>query len=676
MGLESGSAACDLDFMNGFGLRSSRACYMAMRRFPGLAPLLRPFHALYRAPAPVFVGDGRGNILWCHANTTGPRQGCILGSISFCASVQQLYLDSLKQSPGTRAVAVIDNFTLIGPVAALEPAARHVLQHASDDGGRLRRSKCKVHCSAEQAPQADWARSLGFRVSTNTEKYLGGFIGGTLQQKQAAAMKLAEEVAALLRKLEDPNIPVQIALLTAFSCIPDRFSYLARLNTPEVLRSAARYLDNQLLSFYCNRTGIAEAELTPAMRGQLYTPRKLGGRGLRSCEALLERAYLGSLALAAPRLQPLLAQERAGSARERATAEALAAVKSTVSRELAEELLPDQPSQLIQHFAVADKERRKQARELQQSLTQGAQLQADERRAEELKAGTVKERALRNANRAPGASLVFTTVPSKPQLALSNSDMAFNERLHLGLPPERHMPLHCACGHANGQYGFDPLHGLSCVLDKGRSITQRHDDVKYELARWVTAVGGRVRVEPRADGSHGQGRRRGWRRRGGGRVEADAAPALVEGEGKAQDGKQQQRAARKRFDLLITGLGKPIAVDVRVAHPLAPSLVERCAADAEGVLEEAEAEKDREYRGLADQMGASFFAFAVETTGRLGQQALAFIRLIIQEAARYKSVWAPKEVVHGIYRSVAMAVARGNANVVQSNLLRSRLAEW
>src|SRR5256885_1184956 len=110
--------------------------------------------------------------------------------------------------------------------------------------------------------------------------------------------------------------------------------------------------------------------------------------------------------------------------------------------------------------------------------------------------------------------------------------------------------------------------------------------------------------------------------------------------------------------------------------PLPPSPVERCAADAEGGLEDGEGEKGRESRELAGKMGASFFAFAFEVPGRLGQQALAFIRLIIQEAARYKSVWAPKEVVHGIYRSVAMAVVRGNANVVQSNLLRSRLAEW
>lgn len=164
-------------------------------------------------------------------------------------------------------------------------------------------------------------------------------------------MKLAEEVAALLRKLNDPDIPVQIALLTAFLCIPDRFAYLARLNTPEVLREAAKYLDGQLLSFYCSRTGIAEAELTPRMREQLFTPRRLGGRGLHSGEALLERAYLGSLALAAPRLQPLLAQEPAGSARLRATARALEAVKRTVSQEVADELLPGSFLQIPQKLS-------------------------------------------------------------------------------------------------------------------------------------------------------------------------------------------------------------------------------------------------------------------------------------------------------------------------------------
>ena len=89
-----------------------------------------------------------------------------------------------------------------------------------------------------------------------------------------------------------------------------------------------------------------------------------------------------------------------------------------------------------------------------------------------------------------------------------------------------------------------------------------------------------------------------------------------------------------------------------------------------------EAEKHRSYDGLADQIGAKFFAFAVETTGRLGDEALAFIRHIIQEGARFKNVWAAKEVVNGIYRTVAIAIARGNADIIDSNLGKARRAAW
>ena len=152
------------------------------------------------------------------------------------------------------------------------------------------------------------------------------------------------------------------------------------------------------------------------------------------------------------------------------------------------------------------------------------------------------------------------------------------------------------------------------------------------------------------------------------------ARSSTDGRERKEEAKGRQ-AGRRRFDLLIWGLGRPIAVDVTVRHSLAPSHVQACARDEEAVLREAEAEKE-EYRGLADQIGADFYAFAVETTGRLGSGALAFIRRVIQEGARFKNVDAPKEVVNGIYRTVAVALARGNADIVQANLTRSRLAEW
>jgi hypothetical protein len=331
----------------------------------------------------------------------------------------------------------------------------------------------------------------------------------------------------------------------------------------------------------------------------------------------------------------------------------------------------------VHHFAEPGKERRKEAVELQESLNIGAQLFRDELAA--AAATTVHAKALRNVNRAPGASLVFTTMPTRPGLAITNQQVAINERLHLGLPPDPNMPLHCACGHANGQYGLDPWHCLACVLEKGRGTTWRHDDVKYTLAHWVTRLGGRVRIEPRAEGrhpaadEHGDGGRRRGRR---GRLRP--LPPGAAGAGAAAEAKEgkQAKAGRKRFDMLVWGIGPPVALDVVVKHSLAPSHVERCARDDQAVLKEAEAEKEQEYRGLAEAMGAKFFAFAVETTGRLGQGALAFIRHLIQEGQRFKNVEAPKEVVEGIYRSVAMAVARGNADIVQENIVRSRLAEW
>lgn len=201
--------------------------------------------------------------------------------------------------------------------------------------------------------------------------------------------------------------------------------------------------------------------------------------------------------------------------------------------------------------------------------------------------------------------------------------------------------------------------------------------MKYAIAHWATQLGGRVKIEPRRLQEQGPGPqappRSGRRRR------RPVAAAAAAGKGKAGAAEVKvggRRREGKVFDLFIWGLGKPIALDVTVVHPLAPSHVQDSADNPGSALKKAEAEKHWLYDGLADRVGAEFFAFAVETTGRLGDEALAFIRRLIQEGARFKHVWAPKQVVQGIYRSVAVAVARGNADIVRSNLAATRLATW
>src|SRR6185437_7192239 len=469
----------------------------------------------------------------------------------------------------------------------------------------------------------------------------------------------------------------------ALSIIPDRFFYLARLNRPEVLREPAKSLDTHLLSFYCKLSGIREAELTPAIRAQLYTPRRLGGRGLRSCEGMLERAYLGSQALCADHLLPLAAVESPDSQRLQATGQAMELIKATVSEDSAEELLPSHPNTFISFFSgdQATPElaaaRRKQARQLQEQLNSAQQVQQQELRVKEAK--SVKQQALLHVNQTPGASLVYTTLPTRPELGLPNDAISINERLHLGLSPKPDMPLHCHCNQPNGQYGSDPWHALSCPCELAGTRTELHDEIKYGLAKWATRLGARVEVEPRAAGRHPQRQPRKRGRRRGRDPPPPPAAAAVASPRAAAEGKQEAKAVlpgKKRFDLRIWGFGKPVYLDVTVKHSLAPSHVDDCAEDAEAVVLEAEGEKEQKYQGLAENMGAKFFAFAVETTGRLGPQALECIRYLIQEGARFKNVSAPKEVVQGIYRTVAIAIARGNADVVQSNLARSRLAAW
>ena len=46
----------------------------------------------------------------------------------------------------------------------------------------------------------------------------------------------------------------------------------------------------------------------------------------------------------------------------------------------------------------------------------------------------------------------------------------------------------------------------------------------------------------------------------------------------------------------------------------------------------------------------------------------SFVKELIALGAKVKNVWAPYEVVHGIYRSIAIAVANGNADILCSRV--------
>jgi hypothetical protein len=160
------------------------------------------------------------------------------------------------------------------------------------------------------------------------------------------------------------------------------------------------------------------------------------------------------------------------------------------------------------------------------------------------------------------------------------------------------------------------------------TIQDRHDHLKYTVSRWCTQLGARVRVEPR----------------------------------------NLDRDGEIRPDLLVQMGGKTYLIDVTVVNPLAPSHIATAANRPMAVLAQAETRKHTTYDALAAHQGAVLVPFAIETTGGFGSEALAFIKELISTAARFQTVWTPRQVVQGLYRSVAVSVARGNSAVFRSSL--------
>ena len=58
----------------------------------------------------------------------------------------------------------------------------------------------------------------------------------------------------------------------------------------------------------------------------------------------------------------------------------------------------------------------------------------------------------------------------------------------------------------------------------------------------------------------------------------------------------------------------------------------------------------------------------VEANGGFGDESLQFIKKLIQAATRQQYVWAPSQVVHSIYRAIAVQLAIDNQQIEEENL--------
>jgi hypothetical protein len=198
-------------------------------------------------------------------------------------------------------------------------------------------------------------------------------------------------------------------------------------------------------------------------------------------------------------------------------------------------------------------------------------------------------------------------------------------RLWAGLNPvkaSRWRVDFCVCG---VDMRSDPWHCLSC--NKFTAAWHRRHRLGVErIAAWAGDLGAACTIEPYG---------------------------LAERDRKRPDGDVRFGGASRLFDF-------------SVIHPGAATYVSGASEAALSAASVREGEKDSKYAALAKANKAQFSPFVLETYGGQGAKATEFVTAVIKAGKATRAQWAPKEVVYGVSRAVAVAVQRGNAAVVKS----------
>ncbi len=382
----------------------------------------------------------------------------------------------------------------------------------------------------------------------------------------------------------------------------------------------------------CKILDIPVESFTGDVLKQARLPLSFGGISLPRTSTLAPFAWLSVQSRAASHLQSVAAAESKGAPRRVAWKESLVAVQSVCDRNVAH-LLPksaeDAPARVAAQLAKPGLAPQSLFRELSQSAARKAQRELVE------SAPSLIEKSRLIASSAPKSSLALSALPSSCDLSLSNFAFANLVRTRLGLKHADRLPERCPFCQMDHQ--LNPQHAYNCQMRKKHEIEDRHDAVAAVLHRFAQLLGFASRREPRP------------------------APGLK----------------RTRPDLVIfQGIGrKKLFIDVVVGNPYCESHAAKGAAQELGTASHHARRKVSKYDEFAAQEGGEFLPFAVEVHGGMHESAVRVVKLLRDQAAKNGQFCIDEDTFGNIFRRLAVALARGNADIVERSLRASSLRE-
>jgi hypothetical protein len=412
------------------------------------------------------------------------------------------------------------------------------------------------------------------------------------------------------------------------------------------LQHAAEY-DRGVLRVAHSLIGITRAH-GDRYDGQLQQSLRMGGFGLTSAVTLAPAAYIAG-AEVTMRLSPAFATVWSGaeplapSCRQylalddcilRVTGmegvfwQQLAATDAATSGEVPAPVLPDSAHDFVRHFSTAS------PTVIQSAVVHRIQTLsfiASTKAAVDAGRAGLERLARMDALRQPGSADWLTVMPTEARLRLSDVHWRWAAQLRLGLQ----LPTLSDTCHGCNKTGLAPgdgWHLLSCSGGTGR-ITARHDEVVNILSRLARLIGAVSLTEP---------------------VDLDAD-------------------SDKRPDLEIHLPKKTLLVDVSFVHPSAQSYLKAVAKrGVEAVGDQRDAVKHAKYDAIAARHDMKFAGFVMYTLGGWHKSAIGVMNAMRQAVEPVFCPLSPLDWAHQLKDHIAIAVQRGNADIMVTAAQRDR----
>ena len=575
------------DVRNAFNERKREQILATLYRNDSLRPIWRIANWAYGSPSDLLVLD-RGSFRAIIPSEQGVKQGDCLGSFLFALSMQQSYAACCADLPEVQQVAVADDLNLVGSAASVMKAFGRYEAGLTASGLSLNYAKCGIlwpHRTAVPAALKVFASSRKIPIFCDFMETLGAIIGSESPLAKRWVKDKVDAHLPFFKLLEHSAMPSQIAALILRLCAVPSMGYLSRTIPPNLLRPYALEFDSLVVRTFCRRLSLP-FPLPDLAKKTLTLPIRLGGVGLRSIASTSHAAYFSAAAMAAPGVVLLVPRHR----REATLANCSKARFMTAITEAHQHvrrllpasghrLFPETMGSFWRTYEIVG-----MAKKLQSALCAQIELKQLHEQLNSPSTSRIQRQRL-TALSSSNAGSWLTVIPVIPELRLRDNEFAQAMRLRLGLPVAESLPRWCAC---NADLRDDPAHFHSCPLLKRTAVTTRHDRLVQLLANLFRTVGAVVHVEQRIFGVN-----------------------------------------RQRPDLLVITPERSVLVDVALVHLAAPSRT-------------AVGHKRTEYDHLARLQGVSLLAFAVETFGGFGKQAVEIIDLL--KAASFSS--APSIPIH------------------------------